>query len=146
MLHLRGDAGLVDVYLLAKEGGVFHFLSVGDKGQEGVLLVLDGGDALGKGDASCLGAIDGYGNGIVSMEVVVHPFDDDTLHPHEHGGNEEGDYDTMGGCHGAMGYVFVHKREHDCEQCSNHSGKSNTLEVDEGGVSDYAFISAEDGE
>ena len=82
MLHLHGYATMVDIYLLAKEGDALHLLSVGDKGFEGVLLFLDRRNALGKGDTSCLGAIDAHGNGVVRMEVVVHPFHYDALHPH----------------------------------------------------------------
>lgn len=95
VLHTCGDAFMVEVNLSAKEGGILHLLPIRDEGLQTVFLFLDGGEALGKGDASCLGAVDGYRDSIVGMEIVIHPLYDNTFHPHEHGGNKEGGYNAL---------------------------------------------------
>ena len=87
--HALGNAYTVLVDITTHEGGIGHLGGIGDEGDETVLFVLDGADAIGEADSTGLGAVDGDGDGEVDTEIVEQELDEDAHHPHEQGADEE---------------------------------------------------------
>ena len=141
-LHGIGNALAIGVDLLAHQRSVLHLIGIGDEGYEAILLVLDGGDAIGKADTTGLGTVDGYGSGIVDTEIVEQALHEEALEPHQKGGYQEGDGDTQDIGHKQHRRGEQPRDQHH-KQRTDHGGKHDMIKVYKRGVTYDARVGTE---